>query len=141
MAADINKAILCGRLTRDAELSYTSSGFAMTKFSIAVNRTKKEGDQWVDKGNFFDIIIWGKRGEALNMYLVKGQQVVIEGELQQETWEKDGQKRSKVSIDCKNLQLVGAKKEPKSQSESKPSQESYGSGNGAGGNLEDDIPF
>ena len=47
--ADINKVVLIGRLTRDAEQSYTQSGYAMLKFSIAVNRRRKQGEQWVDE--------------------------------------------------------------------------------------------
>lgn len=109
MASDINKLIIIGRLTRDSELSYTNSGFAITKLSIATNRRKKSGDTWEDEANFFDVVIWGKRGEALNQYLIKGQQVCIEGELRQERWEKDGVKRSKVSIEANNLQLIGSK--------------------------------
>jgi len=109
MAGDINRVVLVGRLTRDAELSYTNTGFALTKFSIAINRRKKSGDQWVDEANFFDVVIWGKRGEALNQYLTRGQQIAVEGELRQERWEKDGMKRSKVSIEATNIQLLGGR--------------------------------
>jgi single-strand DNA-binding protein len=109
MSGDINRVVIVGRLTRDAELSYTNTGFALTKFSVALNRRKKEGENWVDEANFFDCQIWGKRGEALNQYLIRGQQVAIEGELRQERWEKDGVKRSKVSIEATNIQLLGGK--------------------------------
>jgi single-strand DNA-binding protein len=138
-SADINKLVIVGRLTRDADLSYTNTGYPLTKFSIAVNRRKKSGDQWIDEGNFFDVTLWGKRGEALNQYLTKGQQVAVEGELQQDRWEKDGVKRSKVSIDCKNLQLLGGKKQdqqPSQQSNEQPFDSYSG-----GGSFEDDIPF
>ena len=86
MSEDINKWIGVGRLTRDAELSYTNSGTALCKFSIAVNRRKKQGDQWVDEASFFDIILWGKRGESLNQYLTRGTQLAVEGSLHQERW-------------------------------------------------------
>jgi single-strand DNA-binding protein len=104
--ADINHVVLVGRLTRDAELKYTSGGQAVCKFSIAVNRRKKTGDQWVDEANFFDIVLWGRQGESLNQYLVKGKQVGIEGELRQDRWEQDGQNRSKVEIVATNIQLL-----------------------------------
>ena len=154
MAGDINRVVLVGRLTRDAELSYTNTGFALTKFSLAINRRKKSGDQWVDEANFFDVVIWGKRGEALNQYLSRGQQVAVEGELRQERWEKDGMKRSKVSIEATNIQLLGGSKSDRSSSngggeyQSKPSQtnqssnsQAFDSYNGGGGSFEDDIPF
>ncbi|HOT62427.1 MAG TPA: single-stranded DNA-binding protein [Treponemataceae bacterium] len=105
--ADVNHVILIGRLTRDAELKYTSGGMAVCKFAIAVNRRRKNGDQWVEEANFFDIVVWGRTGETINQYLVKGKQVAIEGELRQNRWEQDGQSRSKVEIMANNVQLLG----------------------------------
>jgi single-strand DNA-binding protein len=106
--ADINHVVLVGRLTRDAELKYTAGGQAVCKFSIALNRRRKSGEQWVDEANFFDIVLWGRQGEALNQYLVKGKQIGIDGELRQDRWEQDGQNRSKVEIVANNVQLLGS---------------------------------
>jgi single-strand DNA-binding protein len=99
--------MLIGRLTRDAELKYTAGGQAVCKFSIAVNRRRKSGDQWVDEASFFDIVLWGRQGESLNQYLVKGKLVGVDGELRQDRWEQDGQNRSKVEIVANNIQLLG----------------------------------
>jgi single-strand DNA-binding protein len=60
--ADLNNLNIIGRLTRDAELKYTANGTAVSKFSIAVNRRRKNGDQWEDEANFFDVTLWGKIG-------------------------------------------------------------------------------
>jgi single-strand DNA-binding protein len=105
--ADINHVVLIGRLTRDAELKSMPSGQAVCKFSIAVNRRKKNGDQWEDEASFFDIVVWGKQGETLHQYLVKGKMVGIEGELRQDRWQQDGQNRSKVEIVSNYVQLLG----------------------------------
>jgi single-strand DNA-binding protein len=105
--ADLNHVVLIGRLTRDAELKYTSGGQAVCKFSIAVNRRRKNGDQWEDEASFFDIVLWGRQGESLNQYLLKGKMVGIEGELRQDRWQQDGQNRSRVEIVANNLQLLG----------------------------------
>lgn len=105
--ADVNHVTLIGRLTRDAELKYTSGGMAVSKFAIAVNKRRKQGEQWVDEANFFDIVLWGRSGESLNQYLVKGKQVAVEGELHQNRWEQDGQSRSKIEINANNVQLLG----------------------------------
>jgi len=105
--ADINHVVLVGRLTRDAELKYTTSGQAVCKFSIAVNRARKNGEQWEDEANFFDIVLWGKRGEALNQHLLKGKSVGVEGELRQDRWQQDGQNRSRVEIVASNIQFLG----------------------------------
>ena len=105
--ADLNHVVLIGRLTRDAELKQTSNGQAVCKFSIAVNRRRKNGDQWEDEANFFDIVVWGRQGESLNQYLVKGKMVGVDGELRQDRWQQDGQNRSKVEIVANYLQLLG----------------------------------
>ncbi|MDR1211590.1 MAG: single-stranded DNA-binding protein [Spirochaetaceae bacterium] len=105
--ADINRALLSGRLTRDAELKYTAGGQAVCKFSVAVNRRRKNGDQWVDEPNFFDVVLWGRQGEVLNQYLVKGKTVTVDGELRQDRWEQDGQNRSKIEIVANTIVLGG----------------------------------
>jgi single-strand DNA-binding protein len=111
MAEDINKVMMVGRLVRDSELMYTNSGFALCKFSLAVNRRKKQGEQWTDEVSYFDVVIWGKRGESLLSYLTKGSQIAVEGQLKQDRWEQDGVKRSKVTIEASNIQLLGGKQD------------------------------
>ena len=111
MANDFNTAILIGRITRDAELKYTNSGTAVTKFSLAVNRKRKQGDEYVEEVSFFDITAWAKLAENLSQYLTKGKQVGVCGELRQDRWEdKDGNKRSKVGITANAIQLLGGDK-------------------------------
>jgi single-strand DNA-binding protein len=104
---DINHVVLVGRLTRDAELKSIASGQAVCKFSIAVNRRRKNGEQWEDEPNFFDIVVWGRQGESLHQYLVKGKLIGVDGELRQDRWQQDGQNRSKVEIVANNIQLLG----------------------------------
>ena len=58
---DLNRVMLIGRLTRDAELKSIASGQAVCKFSLAVNRRRKNGDQWEDEANFFDVVLWGRQ--------------------------------------------------------------------------------
>jgi single-strand DNA-binding protein len=104
---DINVVLLVGRLTRDSELKYTKSGMPIARFSIAVNRSRKQDDQWVDETSFFEVDYWGKGAESVNRYLTKGKQVGVEGELRQDRWEQDGQPRSKVIVNASNVQLLG----------------------------------
>jgi len=140
---DLNRVVLIGRLTRDAELKYTSSGQAVCKFSIAVNRRKKNGDQWEDEANYFDIVVWGKQGESLHPYLTKGKMVGVDGELRQDRWQQEGQNRSKVEVIANNIQLLGgdrkdSKNAPSEESSSSEGQ-SYSSSKDDG--FTDDIPF
>lgn len=104
----INKVIVSGNLTRDPELRQTSSGTAVLSFGVAVNERVKNNQtgEWEDRPNFLDCTMWGKRGEAVSKYLAKGSKVCIEGRLRQNTWEKDGQKRSKVEIVADELELM-----------------------------------
>ncbi len=111
MGQDLNSVQLIGRLTRDVELKYLSSGTAVSKFSIAVNRRKKDGESWKDEASFFDVTLFGKLGETLGQYLLKGKQVAITGSLEQQRWEKDGQTQSKIIINAENIQLLGDKKD------------------------------
>ena len=108
---DLNSVNLIGRLTRDAELRYSSSGMAICKFSVAVNRRVKKNDNWSDEASFFDCTVFGKTAESLKQYLTKGQQVCISGELVQNRWEKDGKQMSRVEINVNHVQLVGGKSE------------------------------
>ena len=150
--ADINYVVLVGRLTRDAELKFTAGGLAMCKFSVAVNRRRKNGDQWEDEVHYFDVVLWGRQGESLIQFLSKGKQVGIEGELRQDRWEQDGQKRSRVEIVANNIQLLGGGPGEGGQGSgssqgSGSAQSSWVSKNGenksppSDDNFSDDIPF
>jgi len=134
MANDINQVLLIGRLTRAAELKYTGSGTAVCQFSIAVNRRRKSGEQWTEEAHFFDISLWGKRGEALHQYLAKGKQIAILGELRQNRWEHNGQSYSKVEIHANNVQLLGGGNNKNEASSTAPAQSHADA-------YEDDLPF
>lgn len=111
---DINVVTLAGRLTRDMEVRATRSGFPIGNFSIACNGLHKGADGNYEKvPNFFDCVVTGQRAEGLSKMLTKGKQVFLTGALRQETWEKDGAKRSKVSIYVDTINIVNdSKREP-----------------------------
>ena len=113
--ADINNVTIVGRLTKDADVTYATGGFAVAKFSIASSKSKKQGNQWVEDTFYFDVELLGKRAEALKPYLLKGKQVIIDGNLRQDRWEKDGQKFSRVKIFAEDIQLLGGKDKAQSQ--------------------------
>lgn len=108
MAQDLNVVGLVGRLTRPCDMRYTNNGYAICSFSIAVNKKKKQQDgTWQDVASFFECTLFGKLGESLSQYLQKGQQVAIQGSLEQQLWEKDGNKHSKIIIIVDNISLIG----------------------------------
>ena len=107
---DLNSVIEIGRLTRDIserDFAYTTAGKARLNLSIAVNRSEKRGGEWADKVSFFDVTVWGKTAENIRPYLHKGKQIAVDGYLDQQRWEKDGQKFSKVVIVANTVQLLG----------------------------------
>ena len=111
---DLNHVVLIGRLTQDLgsderSFGYVGNGQARANVSIAVNRSKKNGDQWIEEVNYFNITIWGKTAENLKPYLTKGKQICVEGHLKQDRWEKDGQKQSRVTIVADQVQLLGGR--------------------------------
>ncbi len=108
--ADINCVTLTGRLTRDAELKYTQNGGAVVRFSLAVNRAKRNADgSWGEDTSFFDCVYFGKGAEATNSYLTKGRMIAVSGELRQSRWEgQDGQARTRVEITVNMLTLTSS---------------------------------
>jgi single-strand DNA-binding protein len=137
---DINRVVLVGRLTRDAELKYTKGGAAVCEFAIAVNTPKKKGEEWVDEPSFFDVTVFGRQGEVINQYMAKGKQVGVDGRLEQQRWQnQEGQNRSRVVIIAQSVQLLRSKGEeaasPRSESPQQPSLQS------TRGGFPDDIPF
>src|ERR1044072_1660380 len=109
--ASFNRVILVGNLTRDPELRYIPSGTAVSDIGLAVNDRVKKGDQWVDEVTFVDITLWGRTAEIANEYLSKGSPVLIEGRLKLHTWEKDGQKHSKLRVTADRMQMLGSRGE------------------------------
>lgn len=120
MSNDLNSVIIIGRLCKDAELKYTQSGTAISNFSIANNR--KFGDK--ESVSYFDLVMWGKGAEALSPYLLKGKKIAIEGRMEQQRWESDGGKRSKVIINVGQVQFLDVKKQEASGAEARSDESS-----------------
>lgn len=104
----INRVVLTGNLTRDPELRRTQSGMAIMSFGIAVNDRRKNSQtgEWEDYANFVDCTMFGSRAEAVSNYLSKGSKIGLEGKLRYSTWERDGQKRSKLEVIVDELEFL-----------------------------------
>ncbi len=109
MSGSFNKFIGLGNLTRDPELRYTPGGTPVCNFDLAFNRSYTAQDgQKKDEVCFMTIVVWGKQAESCGQYLGKGRQALVEGHLQQRSWETpEGQKRTKVEIVAERVQFVG----------------------------------
>ncbi len=129
---NINRVVLTGNLTRDPELR-ASGETSICKLRIACNTRRKNNasGQWEEKPNFFDVTVFGARGENCAKYLSKGRPVAIDGRLEWREYEVEGQKRQSVDIIADNVQFLGGR-------------DDAGNGNGYSGGprvSESDVPM
>ena len=105
----MNKIILCGRLTRDPEVRYTSTGKVVTQFTLAVDRpfTNQDGQREAD---FINIVVWGKIAELCGNSLSKGHKALVDGRLQLRSYDaKDGSKRYVTEVVANNVEFIERK--------------------------------
>lgn len=102
---NINVCTVSGHLVRDAEVKTFDSGYSVISFTIATNRSVKTDGNWGEKTSFFDCKYFTK-GTKLSSYMTKGTKVLVSGNLEQEVWESDGQKRSRIVIKADEVELM-----------------------------------
>lgn len=109
----INRVTISGNLTRDPELRTTQGGMAILGFGVAVNDRRKNSQtgEWEDCPNFIDCTMFGTRAEKISQYLSKGTKVAIEGKLRYSSWEKDGQRRSKLEVIPDEVEIMSARQQ------------------------------
>lgn len=146
--ASFNRVIVMGNLTRDVEVRYLQSGMAVADIGLAVNdRRKNQAGEWVEEATFVDITLWGRTAEVAGEYLSKGSPILVEGRLKLDSWESDGQKRTKLKVVGEKMQMVGGRggggdSNPSGQqSDSSYSEPAPVAAAGGGGTPPDDIPF
>ncbi len=129
MAANINRVVLTGRLTRDPELRSFPSGMSVCSLRLAFSTRKKDQStgEWGEKSNFVDVSVWGRQGELASQYLTKGRPVALDGRLEWREWEgTNGEKRQSIEIVADNIEFLGGREEGAGGG-------GYGAGAGAGG--------
>jgi single-strand DNA-binding protein len=107
----VNKVILVGRLGRDPETRYTSSGQAVCNFSLATDENYKDkAGERQKRTEWHKVVVWSKLAEIAQQYLRKGSLVYVEGRIQTRQWDdREGQKRTSVEIVANNFRMLGAK--------------------------------
>ncbi len=152
MTEGLNKAILIGNLGQDPELRYTQGGQPVLNLRMATTETFVNRDkERQQRTEWHTVVVWGKRGEALNKILSKGRGICVEGRIQTRKWEdRDGNKRYGTEIVATNVILLGGKGQPgagdyddRPSGSGRDTVDDYqggpmGDGNGG---YEDDIPF
>ncbi len=163
-ASNVNVVVITGNLTQDPELRSTGGGTSVCEMRVAVNSRRKDGQsgQWVDKPNYFNVVVFGAQAENCATYLSRGRPVAIEGRLDWREWEakEGGGKRQAVQIIANTVQFLGSRDggapngnggggqqqqpyNPPPQSDVPADESDFGSvpAGGGGGGPEDDIPF
>ena len=132
----INRVMLTGNLGSEPELRRGANGSAVLQMSLAVNERRGDGNGgYTTYTNWFDCAMFGNRAESVSSYLHKGDKVSIEGRLHYRQWEKDGQKRSAVSVYVDEIEFMSrSDRKPQQPSQPKPSP-------AVSGVYDDDIPF
>ena len=134
----LNKVMLIGNLGKDPELSYTASGVAVAKFSIATNERWKDQEGNVqERTEWHNIIAWRKLAEICGQYLKKGSKVYLEGKLQTRSWDdkNSGVKRYTTEVIADDLVMLDAKGSNNDSPEVRPPAEE------SSAKEKDDLPF
>jgi single-strand DNA-binding protein len=132
MAANYNKVILAGNLTRDPQMSYLPNQTPVVEIGLAVNRRWKSQDgQQKEETCFVDCRAYGRQAETMNQYLSKGRPVLVEGRLQYSQWEdQSGAKKNKLRVVIEQFQFLGS---PQGQGGGQGGQAQGGQGQGGQG--------
>jgi single-strand DNA-binding protein len=124
---NLNSVVISGRVTADSVLSYTESGAAYLRFSIASNRNYKDkSGEWKEETTFVNITLWGNQAERLSEKIKKGVPVLVEGRLSSYTREADGFKRTEVKINAFRVQVLLKSTTPYTETEAESETEMEG---------------
>jgi single-strand DNA-binding protein len=145
----VNRVIIVGRLGRDPEMRHTTSGTAVTNFSVATNeKWKNSSGEPQERTEWHKVVTWSKLAEISNQYLTKGQLVFIEGRIQTREWDdRDGNKRQTTEIVASDMKMLGGRGDARPATETVETVEVAESGPGSSGPsmdlgvTDDDIPF
>ena len=105
----INHVVVAGNVTRDPELRYTASGSAVCDVGLALHRRYQgAGGELQEETSFVEVVVWGKQAEAVAAHMAKGRALLVEGRLQQDSWETEaGERRSRVKVVAQRVSFLG----------------------------------
>ena len=150
---NLNKVVLCGRLTADPELKQTQSGIGVTTFTLAVNRrfqSRSADQQQAQQADFITVVAWRQHAEFISKYFKKGSALCVTGSLQTRTWQdQQGNRRYATEVVVDEAMFVDSRNEagtPAGYTPDAYTAPSFSTPAGAAPNFEemkaeDDLPF
>ncbi len=146
MARGVNKVILVGRVGKDPEVRYTQGGAAVANFSMATSEqwNDKQTGEKVERTEWHNIVAWNRLGEIVGEYVTKGAHLYVEGKLQTDEFEKEGQKHYRTKVIALSLQMLDSRRSQEGGQQQ--SQQYAGTAESqqaafAEDDFDDDIPF
>lgn len=138
----LNKVQIIGRVGKDPEIRYSSSGDAIASFNVATSEKykDKQNGEFIEKTEWHNVSAFKKLGEIVGQYIKKGALIYIEGKIQTRKYEKDNVTHYATSIIASDLKMLGAKDAGSQQGQSKQSAKPQSTNIGVD-HLDDDIPF
>jgi len=148
----VNKVILIGRLGKDPETRYMTSGEAVTNATLATSENwKDKSGEKQEKTEWHNLVFYRRLAEIAGEYLKKGSQIYVEGKLQTRKWEKDGATRYTTEVIVNEMTMLGGKQDstqgdmssamPKTNKPPVQNDDYAPKASGAFSNFDDDIPF
>ena len=121
--SSLNRVFLIGNLTKDPEIRYTPSGKAVGDLRLAVTSKFKDNEDTC----YVDVTVWDRQAETCGEYLRKGRPILVEGRLKFDEWERDGQKRSRLSVVASRVQFMGSPRDgedrPRQDADDRPKRD------------------
>ena len=144
----LNYIVLHGRLTADPVLKQTQSGVTVCNFTVAVDRSYKNGEDKIT--DFFNCVAWRGLGEMISKYFKKGKEILLSGEMQSRKWtDNDGNNRTSWEVQANNVDFCGSKSDNKPSADVDPNNDplqNFSDGLNNQGfesitDSDDDLPF
>lgn len=146
MFDDLRQVTITGGLTQDPEMKRTNSGTAVLNLNVGCTQSRKgQSGDYEQQSHYFEVKVWSNYAEMMESKLSKGMKVMITGDLEFQQWEHEGQKRSKIVINARQVKPLSKNENANSGSKSygnnQQANNSYQKPNNQQGGFEDDIPF
>jgi len=112
----LNSVILMGRVGNDPDLRQTAQGVALCRFRMATNRSRRQGETWVEETDWHDVVLWEEQAERVHRRLGKGDLCTVEGRLATRAWtDGEGKRHTRVEVVGQRVGVVNSQRRPREE--------------------------